>query len=177
MTDPRLDEWELERLIARYADGVSRRDWTGLAELFEPDAVLRLDLIDRPARTLHGPDEILGFIAGAVERFDFFEFVALNVLGVLSTDPDGARRRGDGPVANGSGARIRTHMCEVRRHGPDDPDAGCWSTAFGLYQDVVVRRGGKWRFAERSYRSLARTGTVATRDGLVFPPPRLRTEP
>ena len=69
MTDPRLDEWELERLIARYADGVSRRDWTGLAELFEADAVLRLDLIDRPARTLHGPDEILGFIAGAVERF------------------------------------------------------------------------------------------------------------
>lgn len=177
--DPRLDEWEAERLVARYADGVTRRDWAGLVALFQPDAVLRLDLVDRPERTLNGPDEIVGFISPAVERFDFFEFVALNVLVTLSNDDrHGDDRHGDdrrGQPART--ARTRTFMCEIRRHGPDDPDAGCWSTAFGLYQDRLVRTGAGWRFAERSYRSLARTGTVSTRDGVVFPFPDLPSRP
>jgi len=172
-----IDHIGVHRLQQRYADIVNRRAWAEFDEIMRPDVAVRIDRRNAEPLAFDGPQAIATFIRDQIERFDFFEFVALNVLGVLSTDPDGARRRGDGPVADGSGARIRTHMCEVRRHGPDDPDAGCWSTAFGLYQDVVVRRDGRWRFAERSYRSLARTGTVATRDGLVFPPPRLRTEP
>ncbi len=172
MTDPRLDEWELERLVSRYADAVSRHDRAALAELFEPDAVLRLDLVDRPSRELQGRESIVEFISSAVRRFEFVEPFPLNVIGAITSTGSTT-----GEVLDGARARIRTHMCEVRRHGPDDPDAGCWSTAFGLYQDDVVRRDGHWRFTERSYRSLARTGAVTTRDGLVFPPPDLRAGP
>jgi len=172
MSDPRLAEWELERLISRYADAVSRHDRAELADLFEPDAVLRLDLVDRPSREVRGRESIVEFVSSAVRRFEFVEPFPLNVIGSITSTGSTT-----GEVVDGAVARIRTHMCEVRRHGPDDPDAGCWSTAFGLYQDDVVRRDGRWRFAERSYRSLARTGTVTTRDGAVFPFPAPRAEP
>ena len=161
MTDPRLDEIDVRRLIAPYADGVTRRDWSGLQDLFQPEAALELDLVDRGLRRFEGPDEILGFIGGAVERFDFFEFVALNVLVTVPADGDADT------------ARIRTFMCEIRHHGPDDPDAGSWSTAYGLYQDTAVRADGTWRFADRRYRSLARTGEP----GVVLPFPDLPAVP
>ena len=157
MTDPRLDEMDVRRLIATYADGVTRRDWDGLRELFDADAVLHLDLVDRGVRDLAGPAAILGFIGDAVERFDFFEFVALNVLVTVPADGDADT------------ARVRTFMCEIRHHGPDDADAGTWSTAYGVYQDTVVRTDGAWRFADRRYRSLARTGGA----GVVLPFPDL----
>ena len=161
MTDPRLDEIDVRRLIATYADGVTRRDWTGLKDLFQPEAVLQLDLVDRGVRELQGPDEILGFIGGAVERFDFFEFVALNVLVTVPADGDADT------------ARIRTFMCEIRHHGPDDADAGAWTRAYGVYQDTAVRLDGAWRFSDRRYRSLARTGD----DGVVLPFPDLPAVP
>lgn len=161
MTDPRLDEIDLRRMIATYADGVTRRDWAGLQDLFLPDATLHLDLVDRGSRELVGPEQILGFIGDAVERFDFFEFVALNVLVTVPAD-------GDAEVA-----RIRTFMCEIRHHGPDDAAAGTWSTAYGVYQDTAVRADGIWRFAERRYRSLARTGDP----GVVLPFPDLPAAP
>jgi hypothetical protein len=157
VTEPRLDELDLRRQIAIYADGVNRRDWDGLTSLFRPDATLELDLVDRGVRRLTGPAEILGFIAGAVERFDFFEFVALNVVVTVPADGD--------PDT----ARLRTFMCEIRHHGRNDPDAGAWTTAFGLYLDTVVRTDDGWRFAARRYRSLARTGE----GGGVFPFPDL----
>lgn len=184
MTDPRLDELELHRLIAAYADGVTRRDWDGLQDLFEADAVLHLDLVDRGTRDLIGPAEILGFIGTAVERFDFFEFVALNVLvtvpagivepGTDANEPD--------VVFDADTARLRTNMCEIRHHRNDGPHAddvggGGWSTAFGVYQDTAVRSDGVWRFAERSYRSLARTDPVASQGGIVFPFPDLPRRP
>ncbi len=161
MIDTRLDEVDLRRLVATYADGVTRRDWAGLRDLFRPDAVLQLDLVDRGVRSLHGPDEIVSFIDASVQRFDFFEFVALNVLVTVAADGD--------PDT----ARIRTFMCEIRHHGPDAPDAGSWSTAYGLYQDTAVRVSDSWRFADRRYRSLARTGS----DGGVFPFPDLPSVP
>ena len=190
MTDPRLDELELHRLIAAYADGVTRRDWDGLRDLFEADAVLHLDLVDRGTRDLIGPAEILGFIGTSVERFDFFEFVALNVLvtvpvGVADSgivDPGGTRVSEPEALFEADTARIRTFMCEIRHHRDDGPHAedvggGGWSTAFGVYQDTAVRSDGVWRFAERSYRSLARTDPVSSPGGIVVPFPDLPRRP
>lgn len=189
MTDPRLDELDLHRLIATYADGVTRRDWDGLGALFDPDAVLHLDLVDRGARDLVGPTEILGFISASVERFDFFEFVALNVL---VTVPAGVVDTGETTgettdvttevVFDADTARLRTNMCEIRHHRNDGPYAGDvgsggWSTAFGIYQDTAVRSDGMWRFAHRSYRSLARTDPVASPGGIVLPFPDLPRRP
>lgn len=165
MTDPRLDELDVRRLIATYADGVTRRDWGGLQDLFLPDAVLHLDLVDRGARDLSGPEEITGFIGSAVARFDFFEFVALNVLVTVPADGDADR------------AHIRTFMCEIRHHPADGDDGPGWSTAYGLYQDIATRGEGTWRFAERTYRSLARTDPAAAPGGVVLPFPDLPAAP
>ncbi len=152
-----VDHLAINRLQAEYADTVTRRDWDHLAELFLPDAVLHLDTVTRDPMQATGPDGIGAFIGGAVERFDFFEFVALNTLVTLSVggDPDAAAGR--------------TFMCELRRGAADER----WTTAYGLYRDDYRRVDGRWWFAGRRYRSLARTGE----DGGVFGIPDLPAAP
>jgi hypothetical protein len=133
-----VDDVAIRGLIAAYADVVNRRAWTELDELFLPDAPVVLDLRDRDPLTHTGPAAIGAFIAGAIERFAFFEFVALNVRVLRHT---GASDR----------ARVRTYMCELRQD-----HVGTASRAFGLYQDDVVRTSGGWRFARRHYQSIGR---------------------
>jgi hypothetical protein len=53
-------------------------------------------------------------------------------------------------------------MVELRQEASN----GRWSNAFGVYHDDYVRADGAWRFGERHYQSLARTGR-----GEVFPFP------
>lgn len=134
-----VDEVALRGLIAAYADVVNRRTWAEFADLFLPDAPVTIDLRDRDPIEFTGPDEIGTFIDGAVERFAFFEFVALNVRLMLRSGGDPDR------------ATLRTYMCELRQ----DHD-GTASRAFGLYQDDVVRTPAGWRFARRSYQSMGR---------------------
>jgi hypothetical protein len=131
------DEVAIRGLIAAYADVVNRRAWPELTTLFAADAPVTLDLRDRPPIALTGPRAVGDFIATAIERFPFFEFVALNVHVLRDRDPDAAR--------------VRTWMCELRQD-----HAGTFSRAFGLYQDDVVRADGRFRFASRSYQSIAR---------------------
>ena len=45
-------------------------------------------------------------------------------------------------------------MCEVRH----DAESGTWPNAHGVYQDRYQHLDGRWWFAERRYRSMARTG-------------------
>ena len=51
---------------------------------------------------------------------------------------------------------------------------GEWSGAYGLYVDRYRRDGGRWRFAQRRYRSLARVvappGTVSEVFPIASPP-------
>jgi len=146
-----VDEIAVRGLIAAYADVVNRRAWGELHELFLPDAPLRLDLRDRPPVEHVGPAAVGAFIDGAIERFAFFEFVALNVRVLRDADPDRAR--------------VRTYMCELRQD-----HAGTPSRAFGLYQDDVVRTADGWRFARRDYQSMGRG-----EHGLdLMPPPEIR---
>jgi hypothetical protein len=145
-----VDEVAIRGLIAAYADVVNRRTWPELAEIFEPDAPVQLDLRDRAPREFVGPEAIGAFIAGAIERFPFFEFVALNVRVLRNGDAERAR--------------VRTYMCELRQD-----HAGTPSRAYGLYQDEVVRTPGGWRFARRHYQSIARG-----EQGLdLMPPPEI----
>lgn len=148
-----VDHLALGRLLARYADTVTRRAWPALAGLFLPDAEVHIDTVTRDPFTLTGPDAVGSFIGGAIERFDFFEFVVLNSVVDLGVD-------GDPDVAS-----ARVFMCEHRRTAED----GEWSTAYGLYLDRYRRVDGRWWFSGRRYRSLARTGA----DGGVFPFPGL----
>ena len=137
----------LGRLQSSYADVVNRRDWQRLRDLFRPDATVHIDTVTAPARTLAGPEALGEFIGAAIERFDHFSFVILNTVVEL-----------DGTDA----ARGRIFMCEVRH----DTASDAWSVAHGLYEDDYARTDGRWWFAARRYRSLARTGAQAGVFGL-----------
>ena len=140
-----VDHLAINRLQARYADTVTRRAWAELAELFLPEATVHIDTVSREPFDLTGPDEVGRFIGGAVERFAFFEFVVLNSHVMLDVD-------GDPDTAS-----ARMFMCEQRLDGA----TGEWSTAYGLYRDRYRRVDRRWWFADRRYRSLARTGPEA----------------
>ena len=152
--DDTRDYIAITRLQAAYADVVNRRAWPELVDLFATDAVIRVDTVTAVAREMDGPVALGEFIGGAIERFDFFEFVILNTVVAVG---DG----GDPSVATG-----RVFMCEIRR----DHASEAFSIAFGVYHDRYQRAGeaplgaragergwGRWRFARRDYQSLART--------------------
>lgn len=140
----------ISALQSHYADIINRRAWSELAEIFLPDAAIRIDTVTRDVIEVAGPAALGDFIGTAVERFAFFEFVILNSRIVTSVDGD----------ADLGSARI--FMCEIRR----DADSLDWSTAYGVYHDRYRRTPDGWRFERRDYQSLTRT------DGDVFPFPR-----
>jgi hypothetical protein len=150
MPDPDdLDYIGIHRLQAAYADAVSRRAWDDLVPLFLPDTPVRVDTVTGDPIEAVGAAGIGHFIAGAVERFEFFELVILNVH-VL-------------PGGEGSDERrSRAFTCELRQ----ESSTGHWTNAFGVYHDDVRRVDGRWRYALRRYQSLARTGRAD-----VFPFP------
>jgi hypothetical protein len=142
-----IDYVAITRLQAAYGDAVNRRAWGDFTQLFLPDATIRVDTVTNPVVEATGPEQLGQFIAGAIERFEFFEFVILNT----HVEIDGDR------------ARARVFMCELRQ----EADNGRWSNAFGLYRDDYARVDGRWWFARRRYQSLARTGRAE-----VFPFPK-----
>ena len=138
----------LDRLQRRYADVITRRAWDELAELFLPGTVVHLDTVTAPPRDLVGPIQFAEVIGAAMARFDHFTFAILNAVAELD-EP-----RGGDLDADGLAARGRVFLCEIRH----EPDRAAWSTAHGVYQDRYVLVDGRWRIAERHYRSMARTG-------------------
>ena len=148
MTDTTDDYVAITRLQAAYADVVTRRAWTELEPLFVSAAPIRLDTVTRPVIELTGASGLAGFLVTAMDRFAFFQFVILNAV----VDVDGDSARG------------RMHIAELRQ----DHEGG-WSTAFGRYDDDYRRDDGRWRFASRRYRSLARRAGTAAAE--VFPAP------
>lgn len=142
----------LERLQARYADVVTRRAWAELAEVFRPDTVVHVDTVTRPVMEFAGPEEFGRFVAGAIERYDYFAFSILNAVVDLG-----------GPGDPPDEARGRFFMREVRHETATDT----WPDALGVYQDRYVRIDGRWWIAERWYRSMARLGSP----DLIHPPP------
>jgi SnoaL-like domain len=129
----------LWRLQSRYADIITRRAWPELDEVFLPDTTVHVDTVTAPPRTFVGPGELGTFVAEAIERYDSFNFVILNT--VVEVDaPDRAHGR--------------MFMCEIRH----DRESDTWPAAFGVYEDRFVRVDDRWWFAERHYRSMARTG-------------------
>jgi hypothetical protein len=145
--DDALAYLAITRLQAAYADVVTRRAWPELEDLFLPEAPIHVDTVAAPVIELVGPTALGEFVGGAIEQFEFFEFVILNTV-VEVASPD---------VAKG-----RLYMVELRQSASN----GHWSNAFGVYHDDYVRTDGGWRFGERHYQSLARTGR-----GDVFPFP------
>jgi hypothetical protein len=143
-----VDHTGVTRLLSAYADAVTRRDWDAFDRLFLPDCTVTLDLVSRPSLEITGPDAMAEFVAGAIERFEFFEFVVLNSH--VELWPGGDRAAATG----------RVFMCELRQlHGDL-----ARTDAFGRYDDTYIKRDGRWMFAGRRYRSMARWP-----EGVVFP--------
>jgi hypothetical protein len=130
----------IQRLQASYADIVTRREWSELAQIFLPDATVTIDRLEGTPFVLRTPAGIGEFIDTSIERFDFFEFVILNSVIEF------------GPAGSGE-ATARMYMAELRQ----DREGGRRSTAFGLYRDTYVKQGDDWLMAARKYRSAART--------------------
>ena len=138
----------LQRLHAAYADTCSRRAFSELADQFLPDAEVVVDRRSIDPVRLVGPQALGEFIETNLAPFSFFEFVVLNSHFVLDGDD----------AASG-----RMWMSELRQ----DERNGRWTVIYGLYGDRYRRVDGRWWFADRRYRTLARTGP----DFEVFPVP------
>jgi hypothetical protein len=134
-------------LQSRYADVISRRAFGELDMLFLPTTTVEVDTVTHDVRRFTGPEPFGAFVETAIARFDHFVFAVLNA----TVDLDGA-----------DSARGRTFMCEIRH----EHASGEWSYAYGLYQDTFTRVDGRWWFATRRYRSMARTGPDAAVFGL-----------
>jgi hypothetical protein len=138
-----LDYVSICRLQAAYADAVTRRAWSDLDELFLPD--VQVDTVTSAPIDVIGAAGIGSFISAAVERFEFFELVILNVH-VVDADASSSPP----PRA----LRSRSFTCELRQERAN----GHWTNAFGVYHDDLRCVDGRWRYARRRYQSLARTG-------------------
>jgi SnoaL-like domain len=149
-TDDALAYLDITRLQSAYADVVTRRSWAELESLFLPGAPIHVATVSAPVIELVGAAALGEFVGGAIERFEFFEFVILNT--VVRVGPEGA-------------ARGRVYMVELRQ----EQATGEWSNAFGVYHDNYAVHEGHWRFAERHYQSLARK--VGKEPAAVFPFP------
>jgi hypothetical protein len=150
LTQETIDYIAICRLQSAYADSVTRREWSELAELFLPAATITVDTVTSDPIEIVGPAALGDFIGGAVERFEFFELVILNTRVDLRHGDDNA-------------ARARLFTCELRQ----DHSNGRWTNAFGVYHDEYARGDQGWRFARRRYQSLARTGRAE-----IFPFPK-----
>ncbi len=129
----------ITRMQADYADIVSRRAWSELDAIFEPEAKIHLDLITK-GMDFTGP----GRDRQLHRRVDR----AVRVLPVRH--PEFGRARAGRVQRTG-----RMYMSELRQHGA----SGGWSTIHGVYHDTYRKdSAGNWRFAARDYQSLARTG-------------------
>ena len=129
----------ISRLQAAYGDAVTQRDWVAVRVLFEPDAVIELDLRKGEVTRLDGPDALVDFVDGALARFAFFQLTIVNAT--VDVEPGQEEATG------------RLYICEKRLDA-----SGAWSEAYGLYRDTYRRRSGSWRIAARRYSSLARVG-------------------
>jgi len=132
----------ITRLQNAYGDAVTRRAWDEFDKMFDPQALIRVDTVTNPVFECTGAEEIGAFIASAVERFEFFEFVPLNTVIELYPDHDTSKAKG------------RLYICELRQEASN----GLFSQAFGVYHDTFHRASDGWRFSSRNYQSLARTG-------------------
>ena len=131
----------IQQVISRYSSAVSRRAWPELETLFTADA--SWEVIGGPGLRLEGPALLPG-IRALVEQTTESIF-QMNCPAVI--------------VVDGDRATATSNMYEFGV----TPDKSNRFEAPGIYDDVLVRRGGTWRFASRRFTVLAvRTIPIAS---------------
>ncbi len=121
---PPEDVAAIRALHDRYADAVNRRDGDAWGALWAEDAVW-----DLMGTRVEGRAAIVGLWANAMAGFSFVGFFSQPGAIVVSGD------RAEG--------RVWTHELLEGPEGERRP--------LGRYDDVLVKRGGAWLFAERRF--------------------------
>jgi len=118
----------VQTVITRYCDAVTRRDWAALADLFAPDATW--DVIGHVTFHFAGADVVPG-IRGIVESTG--SLVQINTPALIEID-------GDRATARSTIYELGTD--KEKAHRFEEP---------GLYEDVLTKIGGKWKFSARRF--------------------------
>jgi SnoaL-like domain len=129
-TEP-SDRLQMIDLVARFADAANRHDWEAMASLFDEDATWE---------TAAGG---LGFRHEgrlAIRRFLVENPNGVDVLFYTASPPVIELTAADR-------ARTRTNITEILRVRA----SGETKRLFGTYTDDLVKRGGRWLFAHRSF--------------------------
>jgi len=123
----------IQNLISSYSSAVSRRAWTELDALFTPDASWEVE--GGPGLRLQGAELVPGIRALVEQTTD--SIFQMNCPAVIAVDGDRA-----------------TATSNMYEFGVT-PDKLNRFEAPGIYDDVLVRHDGTWRFASRRFRVLA----------------------
>jgi hypothetical protein len=141
MSTNTADYIEIQNLISLYSIAVSRRDWAALDGMFMPDA--HWEVVGGPGTVLDGA-KILPGLRSLVED-NSESLCQMNCPAYVKID--------------GERATAVSNMCEFGL----SPDGKVRFEAPGIYEDVLVKHNGQWRFASRRYVVVTlRTQPVAT---------------
>jgi ketosteroid isomerase-like protein len=123
------DRLEIQALAARFSDAVNERDLKAFAQLWASDHPIWEIGPPLPSRA-EGIDAIVAMLQGLyqIERY----FMQMTHSGVITIDGDRATAR-----------------FVERERGKGD---GTYYDNLAVYDDVLVREPGGWRFLERHYR-------------------------
>lgn len=130
MTGDTADHLAIRDLIARYSDCLNRGDGAGMAQLFTPDAIWR---VDAPFDLEFAGADIAAAIGGMIASYGFLiQMVQGSVVEI---------------AADGLSATARTTIREMGQ--ARDGSAGLDN--LGIYHDRLVRLTDGWRFAARRF--------------------------
>jgi hypothetical protein len=123
-----LEHMAVQQVITRYCDAVTRRDWAALADVFAPNATW--DVIGHVTFHFEG-DGLVPGIRGIVESTG--ALVQINTPALIEI-------AGDTATARSTIYELGTNLEKTQRF--EEP---------GLYEDVLKRIDGKWKFVSRRF--------------------------
>ena len=154
MNDEAIAYVAIDRLLRRYADLSTRGTYHELASLATPDAVFIFDTFSGQRFEVEGAQDFIDFSTKRAGGFSFFEYVTLNF--VVDFGGEGT-------------ARGRVYNLELAYDAETDE----FTNFYGQYDDEYVQLDGRWCFARRHYRTVARR----TNDRLDLSPVGLNRGP
>ncbi|MFM5929804.1 MAG: nuclear transport factor 2 family protein [Novosphingobium sp.] len=132
-TGPFEDRLAIRELLETYADAVTRRDADAWGSTWADDGIWSMpDYPEFP--TQEGKDNIVTMWVEAMKHYPGIMFEAWP--GSIEVD--------------GDGAVMRSYTSEVY-----DQD-GVTKRDRGVYEDICVKRAGKWQFKSRTFRNIHR---------------------
>ena len=130
------DEYEIQDLISRYSDAITRRDWSTVTSVFASDASWQV--LGQPDFRFEG-DKVGPGIRSLVEPANYL--IQMNTPAIVAV--------------NGSNATARSTIFETGEYeaGRFQPFK-CRFESFGIYSDRLRKEDGRWRFASREFTML-----------------------